>query len=74
MENLLDMLNGYPPTNITIDTTLTEKGFVYYIGDVRCITSPPITRAIVSSPGFTGLSQNDKARVIIGNLKAMLPQ
>lgn len=74
MENLSDMLNGYPPTNITVDTTLTEKGFVYTVGSVRCITSPPITRVVLSCLGFSHLPQEDKVKVIIGTLRAMLPR
>lgn len=71
MKNFLKTITSKSSCTISVDSTLRQTGFDILVDDVKFTTTPPITKQIVSSPGFNNLSQADKANVILGTAKAM---
>lgn len=70
MKNFLNMINDGKDRLVSVDTTLTEAGFIIHIDNVKFITSKPITDQVLSL-GFEGLNQNDKVRLILGTAQAL---
>ena len=71
MKNFLKAISSKPSSIISVDTTFRQAGFNIIVNDVKFTTTPPITRQILSSPGFSSLGQKDKVEVILGTAKAL---